>query len=89
MSFQPSPPDPSITFTEDDKNEVNYVRGDGLVKVHFKDCNVTWFVRDSNGNTDGGTKLVDGKGEDFKSGWGTVPSGIDLYLMMTSFERGT
>jgi hypothetical protein len=56
------------------------VRGDGRVQVHFEDCNVTWFVRDSKGNTDGGTKLVDKKGEDIKSGSCTVPSGIDLYL---------
>lgn len=56
------------------------MRGDGHVQVHFKDCNVTWFVRDSNGNTDRGTKLVDRKGEDIKSGCWTVPSGIDLYL---------
>lgn len=56
------------------------MRGDGRVQVHFEDCNVTWFVRDSKGNTDGGTKLVDKKGEDIKSGSCTVPSGIDLYL---------
>ena len=44
------------------------------MQIYFENCNVTWFARDSSGNTEGGTKLVDADGEDIKSARGSYPS---------------
>jgi len=38
----------TIELTDDDANEVEWVTGNGHW-VHWQDCNVTIFVKDSNG----------------------------------------
>jgi phosphatidylethanolamine-binding protein (PEBP) family uncharacterized protein len=62
----------TIELTDDDANEVEWVTSNGHW-VHWQDCNVTIFVKDSNGKKDKGTKCPERSGE-----W-KVPSGIDLY----------
>jgi len=72
MSFQPSPLDPTVKFTDNDKIDVKWVTGKGQ-QIYFKECNITYFVRDSKGNKDDGTICPE------QTGQIVVKSGIDLY----------
>jgi hypothetical protein len=51
---------------------VEWVTGNGQM-VHWEDCNITYFVKDSKGNKDKGTKCLTTVGEI------KVPIGIDVY----------
>jgi len=59
-------------LTDDDTNEVEWITGEDRL-IHWKNCNITIFVMDSNGKRDKGTKCPKREGD-----W-KVPSGIELY----------
>jgi len=72
MSFKPEAFKSEIKFTEDDFIDVKWVKGTGQ-RIYFKECHITWYVRDSKGNKSDGTQT------EILTGEGVVESGVELY----------
>lgn len=66
------PQDLTIELTDDDANEIDWITGKGQM-VYWKDCKVTYFIKDKKGNKDEGSKCSKTTGQI------KVLEGIDIY----------